>query len=298
VHPIKTDQYVELSSGVSLHYASCGDPKHPPLLLLHGFPEFWYAWAGVMPGLADHYHVIAPDLRGFNLSDKPTDLKAYAPRAITLDLLALIDQLCGGKVDLVAHDWGGAHAWNLAINAPEKLHSLAILNAPHPYKFWQGLRSDPIQQRASSYMNWLRMPGSEILLAEDDFARMDGFFLKMSSAPWFDAATREIYHRAWGQPGALLGGVNYYRGSPLHPPTATEPGPASFELDPLKFKVSLRTKIIWGLNDVALPPSLIEGLDQFVSSLDLETWADANHWLIHQFPTRVVQSLLKFYGKA
>ncbi len=304
---IKTDQYCEVQPGIRLHYASIGlDQSEKPLLvMLHGFPEFWRGWASVMPLLAKHYRVVAPDLRGFNLSSKPSDVRAYAVKHLVADVVGLIKvlqapvngQTNNARVILAAHDWGGAVAWNLAAQQGQAIDRLVIVNSPHPLTFWQALSHDKEQQEASVYMNWLRKSGCEVALAENHFARLEGFFSKMGSAQWFTPALREQYHAAWAQPGALIGGCNYYRASPLHPPTEHEPGPLNIQLDPKQFYIEVPTLIIWGEADIALRPILIEGLEPHFSNLTIEKMPNQTHWILHEAPDAVAACMLQWLTK-
>ena len=284
---IRTGRFVEVQPGVRLHCAEAGEPGRPLLLFVHGFPEFWYAWKDLLPAFADRWHAVAPDLRGFNLSDKPTDPKAYRPSTLVADLDGLIRALGHERAVVVAHDWGGALAWSLAIAMPHRVSRLVILNAPHPIPFARGLASDPAQQRASAYMNFLRAPDTETVLARDDFAAMDRFFAEVSPAPWYDATARAAYHEAWGRPGALSGGLAYYRASPLHPPTADDPGARRLQLDPADYVVRVPTRVIWGERDRALLPTLLDGLDALVPGLDVVRLPDCSHWLVHEAPERI-----------
>jgi epoxide hydrolase 4 len=274
--------------------ASNPNQQKPLLVMLHGFPEYWGAWKDFLPLIDEHFRWIAPDLRGFNLSSKPLEVKAYSPRHTVGDIVGLIQAHRQGDepVVLLAHDWGGALAWNLAAQFPQLLSHLVIVNSPHPYTFWRDLRSCPEQQAASAYMNWLRKPGCEVPLAENSFARLEEFFKKMGHSDWFDDATRTDYHTAWGQPGALTGGCNYYRASPLHPPTAETPGPLALELDPEAFRVRVPTLVIWGEADIALPKKLLEGIDPYIDQLQVKRFANNSHWILHENPIGVAQAFM------
>lgn len=289
-------RFAEVQPGVRLHYASCGDASRPLMLMLHGFPEFWGAWRHVMPAFADAFHVVAPDLRGYNLSDKPAAVADYRPSKLIADVAGLVRALGHERCVLVAHDWGGAIAWSVAIAHPQLVERLVILNAPHPVPFARALAADPAQIAASQYMNWLRRPGSELRLAENGFARLEGFFLKLGGEAWFRAAEREAYHAAWSRPGALAGGVNWYRASPLHPSTEAEPGAAALSLDPEAFVVRVPTLVIWGDGDTALLPVLLDGLDALVPDLRIVRLPDATHWLVHEQPDRIVAEIRGFVG--
>ncbi|MDB5855713.1 MAG: alpha/beta hydrolase [Herminiimonas sp.] len=284
---INENQFATLSNGMRLHYASAGQPDKPLILFVHGFPEFWYEWQAQLEEFGEDYFAVAPDLRGFNLSDMPADRAAYKPKHIVDDLRLFAAQLGYEKFVLVAHDWGGAIAWNLAIALPQLLHKLIIINAPHPYLFLKALATDPAQQKASGYMNWLRADGSEVALAKDNFALLENFFkgLGQVNTGWFTGPLRERYHAAWSH--GLAGGVNYYRASPLHPPTEDQPGPLKLEVDPADFKVRVPTRVIWGEQDKALPKSLVDGLEAFVDDLKVVRIPEGGHWIVHEQPQRI-----------
>jgi pimeloyl-ACP methyl ester carboxylesterase len=284
---IQENQFAALPNGTRLHYASAGEKGPPLILFVHGFPEFWYEWEAQLKEFGGEYFAVAPDLRGFNLSDMPADLSAYKAKHIVDDLRLLVAHLGYEKFILVAHDWGGAIAWNFAIALPQLLHKLIIVNAPHPYLFMQALASDPAQKSASEYMNWLRAERSENALAKDDFALLEGLLSGMgrSPTPWFTPQVRARYHECWAR--GLTGGVNYYRASPLHPPTGDHPGPLQLQLNPSDFRIKVPTRVIWGERDVALPKTLLDGLDGLIDDLKIERIAEGSHWVIHEQPERV-----------
>lgn len=297
-HAIQSNQFASLSNGTRLHYASAGEPGKPLILFVHGFPEFWYEWEAQLREFGSDHFAVAPDLRGFNLSDMPADLASYKARHIVDDLRLLIAHLGYERCVIVAHDWGGAIVWNLAIAMPELLHKLIIVNSPHPYLFMQALAHDPAQKASSEYMNWLRAEGSESALAKDDFARMDGFFIGMGqpAAPWFNDEVRAKYHACWAR--GLTGGVNYYRASPLHPPTADHPGPLKLNLNPEDFRVKVPTRVIWGENDTALPKTLLDGLDALIDDLHIERIPEGTHWVVHEQPARINGLIRGFLAEA
>lgn len=293
---ITEGQYAILANGTRLHYASAGEPGRPLILFVHGFPEFWYEWHEQLAEFGQDYYAVAPDLRGFNLSDMPADAAQYKPRLIVDDLRLLVAELGYEQCVMVAHDWGGAIAWSFALALPTLLSKLVIINAPHPYLFMKALAHDPAQQAASGYMNWLRSEGSEQALARDNFAMMEGFLTGMgkSPAPWFSGATRDRYHACWAR--GLTGGVNYYRASPLHPPTAEHPGPARLDeqMKPEEFTVRVPTRVIWGESDMALPRGLLDGLDQVVADLQLVRIPEGTHWVVHEQPQRINRLIREF----
>lgn len=291
---ILSNQFATLGNGTRLHFASAGERGRPLILFVHGFPEFWYEWSAQLAEFGQDYFAVAPDLRGFNLSDMPTDVAAYKARHIVDDLRLLIAHLGYQQAIVVAHDWGGAVCWNMAIALPALFEKLIIINSPHPYLFMQALATDSAQRASSEYMNWLRNPGSEEALAKDDFALMDGFFNGMGQgeATWFDVETQAAYHACWAR--GLTGGVNYYRASPLHPPTEKSPGPLQLNLNPADFQVKVPTRVIWGENDKALPKTLLDGLENFVDDIQIQRIAEGSHWVIHEQPERVNRLIRQF----
>lgn len=291
---IQDKQFVSLPNGIRLHYASAGEKGKPLILFLHGFPEFWYAWEAQLKEFGQDHFAVAPDLRGFNLSDMPLEVSAYKAKHIAEDLRLLTAQLGYEKFVLVAHDWGGAIAWGMAIAMPQLLHKLIIINSPHPYLFMKALACDPAQQAASQYMNWLRAEGSETALAENNFARLESLLNGMgkSPTPWFTDEVRAKYRECWSR--GLTGGVNYYRVSPLHPPTEANPGPLKLQMNPEDFRVRVPTRVIWGENDIALPKALADGLEDFGDDLKVERIPEGSHWIVHEQPERVNRLIRSF----
>lgn len=291
---IRSDQYADLSNGMRLHYASAGEKGRPLMLFVHGFPEFWYEWEAQLQEFGGDYFAVAPDLRGFNLSSMPSELSAYKAKHIVDDLRLLAAHLGYDKFVMVAHDWGGAVAWNFAIALPQLLHKLVIINSPHPYLFTKALAEDPEQKAASQYMNWLRAEGSEAALAKDDFALLEGLLNGMgrSPTPWFTPEVRARYHECWSR--GLTGGVNYYRASPLHPPTGDHPGPLKLQLNPEDFRIKVPTGVIWGEQDIALPKSLLNGLEDLIDNVKIERIPEGTHWIVHEQPERVNRLIRSF----
>jgi len=294
---IRENQFVTLSNGTRLHYASAGEPGKPLMLFVHGFPEFWYAWKDQLPEFGSDYFVVAQDLRGFNLSDMPTEAAAYKPRHIMDDLRLLIAHFGYDDAIIVAHDWGGAIAWNIAIAMPQLVQKLVIINSPHPYLFARALAHDKQQQKASEYMNWLRTEGSETALAKNDFALIEGFFGGMGQKPakWYNDEVRQRYHACWAR--GLLGGVSYYRASPLHPPTKDHPGPRVDEMQAKDYFTKVPTLVIWGMSDIALPASLLHGLDELVADLRIQRIEEASHWIIHEQPDTINRAIRGFLSE-
>lgn len=287
--------HADLPNGTHLHYAQAG--RGAPILFLHGFPEFWYAWREALVEFSRDHHAVAPDLRGFNLSSRPPEVKAYRAKLLVEDIDQFTRHLGWERFTLVAHDWGGAVAWNYAAQHPERLDRLVVLNAPHPVTFARELRDNPAQQAASRYMNLFRQPRAEALLSEDNYRRL----FAMTLDAWArnggraDAADREAYRLAWSQPGALTGSLNYYRATPLHPSTPEDP--VTVQIDPAQFHVNVPTLVIWGERDEALLTGILDGMDAYVRDLRIARVSDASHWIAHERPARVHALIREFLGR-
>ncbi|MGA2550844.1 MAG: alpha/beta hydrolase [Burkholderiaceae bacterium] len=291
---IQDQQSATLSNGMRLHYASAGERGRDLIVFVHGFPEAWFAFEETLLVFGRDHFAVAPDLRGFNLSGKPVGVEHYRPKHVVDDLRLLIADLGYSKATVVAHDWGGAIAWNLAIHFPQVVERLIIINAPHPFLFMRELAQSADQQKASAYMNWLRAEGSEKVLASDDFARLDAVFRgpKGEHASWYTPAVRERYHRMWSVPGeggshSLSGSVNYYRSTPLHPPLAGQTASAPDPSEQGAWMVRVPVRVIWGEGDVALLPGLLNGLEGLCPDLRVTRVPEATHWIIHEMPERV-----------
>ena len=328
----------DLPHGITLSCRSAGERGRPVLLFLHGFPEAAFAWDELLAHFSqpEHggYRCVAPNLRGYEHSSSPADVAAYHPRQLLQDIAALIALECGeaGQLAaLVAHDWGGALAWNLAAAQPALMQRLVIINSPHPQTFARELQRSPAQQAASAYMNFLIRPDAEALLAERDFARLWPFFDAMGAsggaamqqaaaalagdaarpgdeanapvlpdgAGWMTDALRAQYRAVWSgdgsRPGAgLTGGLNYYRASPLRPPRAGDVAAAGVTLPPEAFTVALPTLVLWAMQDSALLPGLLDGLERWVPQLQIQRIERATHWVVHEQPQRVAASIGRF----
>jgi pimeloyl-ACP methyl ester carboxylesterase len=274
------------------------------LLFLHGFPEGAFAWDAMLAHFSKPenggYFCVAPHLRGFETSSAPTDPAAYRAKFLVQDILALIDIVSPRQAlaALVAHDWGGAVAWNLANQHPEHLQRLVIINSPHPGTFLRDLQSNPAQQAASAYMNFLIRPDAAALLAANDYQRLWGFFNTMANgqASWLDTAMKDRYRAHWAH--GLEGGLNYYRASPLRPPRPDDHAASLISLPDAMLRIAVPTMVIWGLQDKALLPCLIEGLDDHIPDLELHTLADASHWVVHEQPAVVQAYIRGFLARA
>ena len=300
-----------LPHGITLSCRSAGVKGRPVLMFLHGFPEAAFVWDALLLHFSDPrhggYHCIAPNLRGFEKSSTPLDVAAYRARHLVQDVATLIELTCGAGAHLaclVAHDWGGALAWNLAALRPELLQKLVIVNAPHPATFLRALQNSPAQQAASAYMNFLIRPDAESLLAENDFRRLWDLFERMGATDglhaWLTPAVKQQYREVWR--AGLTGPCNYYRASPLRPPQLGapnhEPAAQGVTLPAEMLMVKRPTLVLWGTGDTALLPELLEGLEAFVPQLQLVQIEGATHWIVHEQPALVITQLGEFLQQA
>ena len=286
--------YAEVN-GIRLHYAMNGSGKL--ILFVHGFPEFWYAWKEQLVEFGRDHCAVALDMRGYNLSDKPEAVEQYAIKYLTEDLRALARSLGHERFILVAHDWGGAVAWALAINHPECVEKLIIVNSPHPAVFARELAENPVQQKASQYMLAFRSRKTEAMLAANNYAALVGIVMGEGlKKGHFTEEDREAYIAAWSQPGALTGGLNYYRASRVGPPSGDEQA-RTFEPGARSMDVRVPTLIIWGERDVALTPGNLDGLEAYVPDLTIRRIPDGTHWVVHEQPALVNGAIREFIAR-
>ncbi len=275
-------RYADLGD-VRLHYVEQGEG--PLVVLLHGFPEFWFEWREQIPALADAgFRVVAPDMRGYNLSDKPKGISAYRGQTVANDIAALINHLGEESAVVVGHDWGGAIAWWLAMERPEVVKRLGVMNCPHPYRMARAFRTFR-QLRKSWYMFAFQLPFlPEKALSRKDFAAMRKVFKTDPTHPYSDDEI-ERYVEAWRQPGALRGMLGYYRAAFRR----TSPR----ELNRLP-KVDAPVLVIWGKQDTALGSELAEPPPELVPNSRVEFLPDASHWSPHDEPGKVNSLLIDF----
>jgi epoxide hydrolase 4 len=272
-------------NGVRLHYVEQG--QGPLILFLHGFPEFWYSWKDLLPEFAKDHHAVALDMRGYNLSSRPEAVDAYRISVLVEDVRALAEKLGAKKFVLVGHDWGGVIAWAFAAAHPEMLEKLVIINAPHPAVFARELANNPAQQKASAYFNLFTSPAAEATLSQNDFAALQQFVL----GNWATDSDRQKYLEFWRS--GLTGGLNYYRAARLKSPVGGEKADAS-GLHAAPGTIEVPTLVIWGEKDVALLLGNLDGLGEYVRSLQIERVPEAGHWIVHEQPAKVIDAMRRF----
>ncbi len=271
-----------------LHWVEAGEG--PLVLLLHGFPEHWLAWRKQLPALAAAgFRAVAPDLRGYNLSEKPTGVASYRMEKLAGDVAALVRHLGYEKTFLVGHDWGGAIAWCVPALHPGLVERLAILNAPHPVLMRKRLAT-LAQARRSSYIFFFQLPW----LPERSLTRHRAGFIKMmlrrdpSTPGAFSPEEVEAYREAFLRPGAATATISYYRAA-FRSGTRVPGLRRSLEKVP--------TLVLWGEGDRYLGPELLDGLDALVPDLKLVRIPGASHWLPADAAERVNGELIAFFGR-
>lgn len=282
--PELTHGYVE-NGGVRLHYVEAG--AGPLVVLLHGFPEFWYGWRNQIPALAQAgYRVVAPDQRGYNLSDKPEAVDAYRIEHLSGDVACLIEALGEQKAVVVGHDWGAGVAWDFAMRYPDRLEKLVIMNVPHPGRLFEGLRT-PRQLRKSWYMFFFQLPWlpEAAIRAGNWRALREVFRRDPARTGAFTEADIEQYVQAVSRPGAITAMINWYR--------------AAFRVRPSRYQARLTpiqapVMVIWGEKDRYLGAELAEPDQRLVPRLRMERFPGASHWVQHDEPERVNALLLDF----
>lgn len=273
------------TNGVRLHAIQAGPQDGRLVILLHGFPEFWWGWKNQIGPLAEAgYCVLAPDLRGYNLSDKPKGLDAYRLDVVARDVLGIIDGLGRSKATLVGHDWGGVASWVLATLFPQRVEKLAVLNAPYLSAGFRAVLRDPSQVLRSAYIFFFQIPGlPEVMLRNNDWELLVRGMRRSSRPGAFTEEDFERYRQAWWQKDAMTSMLNYYRAIMRR----------SFEL-PQQHRFFMPILMLWGVKDVALSRATAELSIAQCEQGELVYFEEASHWLHHEQPESVNERLLRF----
>jgi pimeloyl-ACP methyl ester carboxylesterase len=274
--------------GVRLHVVKAGPEDGPLVLLLHGFPEFWYCWRRQIPALAEAgFRVWAPDQRGYNLSDKPKGVGAYGIDLLADDVIGLIEASGRERVRLVGHDWGAAVAWWVSRLFPERLERLAILNGPHGAVMQRHLRENRAQMRRSWYMSFFQIPAIPELALRARGWQVGLNSLRATSRPGsFSDEALEMYRRAWSRPGAMTAMINWYRALQRARPSRRASS-----------RVRVPTLMIWGARDVALGREMAQPSIEYCDDGRLVFLEEATHWVQHDEPQRVNELLMEFLSE-
>lgn len=277
--------YVE-TNGVRLHTVQAGPEDGPLVVLLHGFPEFWYGWHDQITPLANAgCRVVVPDQRGYNLSDKPDDVSAYSLDELAADVVGLIEASGRESAHVVGHDWGAMVAWWVALHDPEAVETLTILNVPHPYVFERTLRRRLDQKFKSWYVGFFQLPRLPESVSRFHNWDMLVRTMRRSSLPGtFVDADFERYRAAWSQPKAFRSMVNWYRAAVRNRPPA------------MHTRVTVPTLVIWGARDKFLRKSMARESVDLCEDGRLLLCEDATHWVQHEEPVRVSEAILDHAG--
>lgn len=286
--PLEVEHAYANLDGVRLHYAYTG--SGPLMVFLHGFPQCWYMYRHQLSHFGADHLAVAPDLRGYGLSSKPTGLHEYGAWPAARDIRALVANLGFERFVLVGHDWGAATAWTFALHHPELLDALVILATPHPATFDRALREDPEQQEASQYLLGLRRPEIEPLISHEDFAALSSTL----DQPFIDEGDIDQYQESWRQPGALEGMLCWYRREGLGPPEDGIPARGNYVPEITPLLVNTRTLVIYPTADQYTRPAAHEGLAEYVPELVFHAVDGGSHWVAEEHPDLVNRHIREF----
>ncbi|HEU0028598.1 MAG TPA: alpha/beta hydrolase [Ktedonobacterales bacterium] len=269
------------ANGVRLHYVAAG--SGPLAILLHGFPEFWYSWRANIEPLSRIRRVVALDMRGYNLSDKPHT--GYDLPTLCADVRGVIEAMDARQADIIGHDWGGVIAWTFAMREPDYIRKLAVINAPHLALARRELRN-PRQLRRSAYVGFFQLAGwAERAIAAENYSVVWRTFRAADrKREWLDDANIQRFITAISRPGALTAALSYYR-------QLVRQGPGAMGVARV---ISAPTLVLWGEQDPYLGVEMLDGLEAWVADLQIARFPNAGHWLNQQLPGAVNQALLTF----
>ena len=290
---------VTLANGIELDVVDEGPREGETLIFLHGFPESHRTWRHQIPHLSDRYRCIAPDQRGYRGSSRPADIDAYTPDKLIGDVFLLADALGVGKFTVVGHDWGGAIAWGVAIGGQgARVERAIIANAPHPVIFQKLLYTNQVQRQASQYMRAFRDAGHDPFIREHGLAEFLGREAEWESASAMEPEERAAQLQDWSDPETGIAMLNWYRASQIDVPPMDAPFdvPEGFA-PPTLPDLDIPTLVIWALDDMALPPENLEGLDQVIKDLTVVQVPDCGHFVPWEAPEKVNAAIGDFLGR-
>jgi pimeloyl-ACP methyl ester carboxylesterase len=307
-------QYIVVDD-VNIHYVESGkQASQKPMstmIFLHGFPEYWGTWRAQLDYFSTYYRVVAPDLPGYNLSDKPSELSFYTLANLIAFMAKFIAAISPAQpVILVAHDWGGAIAWPLAAFHPQLIGKLTILNAAHPSTFTREMINNPVQRQKSAYIHQLISPSAELLLSQDNYRYLSEKIMVSSQADVFTDAVQAQYRQIWRQQGAIHGMLQYYRAMPQLAPndsdndsqtTADDKQLAqtgqiknTSEIKIPNIRINQPTLVLWAEQDLAFVNENIDDIHRYVPDCTIKRFPNTSHWLQHERPNEVNNAISVF----
>jgi pimeloyl-ACP methyl ester carboxylesterase len=286
-------------NGIRMHYVTHGQGE--PILFVHGGAEYWGVWKPLMREFAKDHKVIAPDMRGYNLTSRPQEVEQYNIQHLVGDLRALVEHLGLRKFTLVGHDWGALVSWCFTIRHPEYVQRLVSLSMTHPALFDREMRENPLQRKASEYMLFFQSPGSEAQIMADDFAFQRQAVIddaRRHGSPLTEEDVAEWF-QSWKEPGAVTGFLNYYRANKLGPPNGSFPGGSTLldGIPPEKWKVNVPVLTMLGVGDPFVLRGGLNGLEKLAPDVTVHEVPDATHWLIMQKPDVVGRHMRDFLAR-
>jgi pimeloyl-ACP methyl ester carboxylesterase len=287
---------VALPNGIHLNVVDEGPVDAPVLIFLHGFPESHRTWRHQIAHFSDRFRCIAPDQRGYRGSSKPQAVEAYTPDKLIGDIFLLADALGIGSFSIVGHDWGGALAWGVALGGQHlRVNKAIIVNAPHPAIFQKLLYTHPVQREASQYIRGFRDPANDALVKEHGLTGLLLKEVKWDRPSAMEPDERDALLLDWQNRDAAFGMLNYYRASPIDVPTMDAPFevPAGYT-PPVLPKLTIPTLVIWALDDLALPPENLEGLEEIIDPLTIVRVPDCGHFVPWEAPDAVNAAMEAF----
>lgn len=293
-------QRVTLANGIELDVVDTGPRDAPVLLFLHGFPESHRTWRHQIAHFSDRFRCIAPDQRGYRGSSKPQDVASYTPDKLIGDIFLLADALDVDTFTIIGHDWGGAIAWGVALTgqATDRVTRAIIANAPHPVTFQKLLYTNPVQREASQYMRGFKDTANDALVREHGLAALLLQEIKWDRADVMEPEERAALFADWQDRDAAFGMLNWYRASPIDVPPMDAPFalPEGWTQPPLP-PLTIPTLVIWAMDDLALPPENLAGLDEIVTDMTLAEVRDCGHFVPWEAPEAVNTAMDAFLAR-
>jgi pimeloyl-ACP methyl ester carboxylesterase len=298
-----THHRLALSTGIEMDAYTAGDPANPAIIFLHGFPESHRTWRHQIAHFSDRYYCIAPDQRGYRGTSKPQDVEAYTADKLTADIFALADAMEVQQFVIAGHDWGGAIAWSVALNGQPsgfnpawagRVTRAIIANAPHPYVFQRLLVADMNQRASSQYIRAFRDPANDNLIRDRGLVGLMSQEVKWDRPSGMEPEERAALLKDWEDRDACFGMLNWYRASSLYVPRMDEEAEIPAFVAGDFPKLNIPALVVWAMDDLALPPCNIDGIEALVPDVQVVPVHDCGHFVIWEKPEAVNAAMEKF----